>query len=125
MLSMNNKLRPIARKSLQLITRNRTSELSAALQCWSSASSSISTNTRRSISTQREQHFQDIGYLDEENLTIFNTLHEMQVRSCQVYAENDLFGSFDETHNKFNYITYKEFGNQVDNCRTVLRDLGK
>ena len=49
----------------------------------------------------------------------------MQVRSCAVYAENELFGSYDAAENNFKYVTYEEFGNQVDKCRAVLKELGK
>jgi len=116
MLSM--KLRPLANKFLKPIARNRGRELSASLVAqWNSSGN-------RSISTEKENHFKDIGYLDDEGLTIFSTLHDMQVRSCEVYAENELFGSYDEKENNFKYVTYEQFGNQVDKCRAVLKDLG-
>jgi hypothetical protein len=116
---LSTKLRPGAIKFLKPIARNRGRELSGSLATQWSAS------TNRSISTERENHFKDIGYLDDEGLTIFDTIHDMQVRSCDVYAENELFGSYDETENKFKYVTYEEFDKKVDRCRTVLQDLGK
>ena len=113
------KLRPTASKFLNSIARNRGRELSASLATkWNPSGS-------RSISTERENHFKDLGYLNDEGLTIFSTLHNMQVRSCAVYAENELFGSYDAAENNFKYVTYEEFGNQVDKCRAVLKELGK
>ena len=118
MLSM--KIRPVASRFLKPIARNHGRELSASLATpWKQASS------RRSISTERENHFRDLGYLDDQGLTVFSTLHDMQVRSCAVYAENELFGSYDASANNFKYITYEEFGAQVDKCRAALKDLGK
>ena len=49
----------------------------------------------------------------------------MQVNACEVFAKNDLFGTFSEDSKTFEYITYHEFEQRVDCCRTVLRDLGK
>jgi hypothetical protein len=79
----------------------------------------------RSISVEREQEFKEIGYLDDQALTVFDTLYEMQVRSCQIYAENDLFGTYNEAESNFKFITYEEFGTKVDKCRAVLKDLGE
>lgn len=114
------KLRPAANKFLKATTRNRGRELPGSLVAtqWSSS-------TTRSISTERENHFKELGYLDDEGLTIFSTIHDMQVRSCEVYADNELFGSYDEMENKFKYVTYAEFDSKVDKCRAVLKDLGK
>jgi hypothetical protein len=79
----------------------------------------------RFSSTEREKKFQELGFLDEKGLTTFDTLHEMQVRSCKVYAENDLFGTYQKDSNSFEYMTYEEYGDKVDKCRATLRDLGK
>lgn len=51
-------------------------------------------------------------------------IDEMQVNSCKVYADNDLFGTYDEASKSFEYITYQEYANRVDRCRAVLKDLG-
>jgi hypothetical protein len=79
----------------------------------------------RCISTEREKHLQEVGYLDEKGLTAFDTLHEMQLRSCAVFAENDLFGTYDPESEKFVYETFQDYANQVDRCRAVLKDLGE
>lgn len=81
-------------------------------------------NARRFISTEQEKHFQELGYLDERGLTVFDTLHEMQYRSCQVFADNELFGTFNQATGKFEFDTYETYGKQVDTCRALLKDLG-
>jgi hypothetical protein len=65
------------------------------------------------------------GLLDNQGMTVFNTLHELQEVACKVYANNDLFGTFSEQSQKFEYLTYKEFGHKVEECRAVLKHLGK
>jgi len=110
-------LRPIANKFINPITRNRGRELTASLATHWGLSS-------RSISTEKENHYKDIGYLNDDCLTIFSTLHDMQVRSCEVYSENELFGSYRNETDSFHYNTYGEFGEEVNRCRAVLKDLG-
>jgi hypothetical protein len=78
----------------------------------------------RFISSENEKHFHELGYLDERGLTVFDTLHEMQFRSCQVYAQNDLFGTYNPKSDKFEYMTFEEFSQKVHECRAVLKDLG-
>lgn len=63
--------------------------------------------------------------LDDQGLTVFDTLHQMQVNSCQVYKENELFGTYDEASNSFLYMTYEEYNQKVNQCRSLLKDLGK
>ena len=88
------------------------------------SSSILSNGSTRSISSERKEEFQELGYLDERGLTVFDTLHEMQVRSCTVFDENKLFGSYNEAENSYKYITYGEFDDKVNKCRAVLKDLG-
>jgi hypothetical protein len=78
----------------------------------------------QSFSSENEKHFHELGYLDERGLTVFDTLHEMQFRSCQVYAQNDLFGTYNPKSDKFEYMTFEEFSQKVHECRAVLKDLG-
>jgi hypothetical protein len=79
----------------------------------------------RFISSEREKDFQELGFLDENGLTVFDTLHEMQVRACKVYAQNDLFGTYQEGSNSFEYMTYDEYDNKVNQCRAALKTLGE
>jgi long-chain acyl-CoA synthetase len=64
------------------------------------------------------------GVIDDRELVQFQTLHEMQVNSCEVYAQNELFGTYTETSKSFEWMTFAEFAHQVDTCRTILKDMG-
>jgi hypothetical protein len=75
--------------------------------------------------TTREDKFREAGILDEHGLTCFDTLHEMQVRSCMVYSGNDLFGTYNPGSEQFEYMTYQEFDGKINQCRSLLKDLGK
>lgn len=68
--------------------------------------------------------FRDQGLVDSNDLTVFSTLHELQETSCKVYANNDLFGTYNDESGSFEYLTYREFGQKVDKCRAVLKHLG-
>lgn len=85
----------------------------------------LSTATTRSLSTDREKEFQAAGILDENRLLNFDTLHEMQVRACQVFEPKRLFGTYSEESNQFEFMSFGEFGQQVDHVRALLKDLGK
>jgi hypothetical protein len=75
--------------------------------------------------TEQERVFYAQGLVDERGLTIFDTLHEMQVRSCHVYASHPLFGTYSNETQRFEWTTYAYFQDRVDTCRTLLKDLGK
>ena len=70
---------------------------------------------------------QESGILDERNLLKFETLHELQLHSNIAFADNPIFGTYTDEGGdpRFEYITYKEFGEKVNLCRTVLSNLGK
>ncbi|KAL3922082.1 MAG: hypothetical protein SGILL_002396 [Bacillariaceae sp.] len=82
------------------------------------------TTTARYITTEQTEEFQKLGILDDQGLTVFDTLHEMQVNSCKVFSPNELFGTYDEASNSFLYITYDEYSQKVNQCRALLKDLG-
>lgn len=48
----------------------------------------------------------------------------MQINACKVYDTNDFLGTYQETSGAFEYMTYGQFAERVDRCRTVLKDLG-
>lgn len=84
----------------------------------------------RSISTasaEDVQAWRDAGFLDERKLTVFETLHELQDHSCTVFNNNPLFGTYTEQGPapSFEWMTYGEFGDKVDQCRALLKDLGE
>jgi len=74
-----------------------------------------------------EANLRDDGIFDGRDLLKFETLHELQVNASIAFAENKLFG----THTKkegsdesFEWTTFAEYGEQVNQCRSVLKDLG-
>jgi hypothetical protein len=71
---------------------------------------------------QREYYTQ--GWIGSDGLTAFETLHEMQTRSCQVFAEKRLFGTYSDASKAYEWISFAEFDQAVSVCRAVLRDLG-
>lgn len=138
-------VRSTARSATRRLLAAPTPSLSAAAGTtssqWSSTtktSSSIGGGSCTTSSQQQQQHrffsadahpertqkFQELGLLDAEGLTVFETLHEMQVNSCQVYADNELFGTYAQESAQFEYMTYKEYDDKVTACRKVLQDLG-
>lgn len=52
----------------------------------------------------------------------FQSLVDMQIRSCQQYAGNQLFGT--KRNGVYQWITYGEFGRRVDAFRSALAALG-
>ena len=91
------------------------------------AASSVLPDGRRSFSVKLKE-WQEKGYVDERGLTVFDTLHEMQIRSCKTYSDNQLFGTYTEgpdgKNARFEWMTYHEFSVAVDKCRAVLQDIG-
>ena len=71
------------------------------------------------------QGWKERGIIDDRALVSFETLHEMQVNACEVYSANNVFGTYTEASKSFEWMTYNEFGNKVNQCRSVLKDLGK
>lgn len=57
--------------------------------------------------TERQQYY-DMGYVDERALIKFTTLHEMQIRACQIFAKKNLFGTYAPESKQFEWMTYKE-----------------
>lgn len=85
---------------------------------------SILSTSRRFITTDQEKHFQGLGILDDQGLTVFHTLHELQVHSSLIFKENELFGTYEEDSKKYHYKTYDEYNQKVNQCRVLLKDLG-
>lgn len=78
------------------------------------------------LSSQQIEAFQKDGYLDTDQVLVnFDTLHNMQVRGCKVFEQKNLFGTHNKTTSKFDWMTFQEFGDHVDRCRAVLKDLGE
>lgn len=47
-------------------------------------------------------------HLDERGLVQFDTLHNMVVRSCDTFAEKNLFATYSEASKKFEWMTFQE-----------------
>ena len=82
-------------------------------------------NTCRFLTNEQEKHFHEMGCLDKQGMTAFSTLHELQVNSTLVYSENELFGTYNEESKSFQYMTYSEYNEKVNQCRALLKDLGE
>ena len=69
------------------------------------------------------------GVLDSDGLVKFSTLHELHKHSSEVFAGNQLFGTYTAREEgeggDFVWMTYAEWGDRVDTCRAVLRDIGR
>lgn len=88
------------------------------------ASTSTLSTSRRFITTDQEKRFQELGVLDGQGLTKFDTLHELQVNSSIVFKEHDLFGTYNEESKSYHYISYDEYNQTVNRCRVLLKELG-
>jgi hypothetical protein len=84
-------------------------------------------SSKRSFSVELKK-WQELGYVDDKGLTVFDSLHEMQIRSCATYAENELFGTYtqgkDGKEAFFQWMTFQEYATIVNKCRAVLKDIG-
>jgi long-chain acyl-CoA synthetase len=122
-----SKFRSVARltfiKPSVVATSNRVVKAAAITHNIDGLSSTLSTS-RRSVSTDQEKHFQELGVLDDQGLTTFNTLHELQVNSSLVFKDQELFGTYVEESKSYDYITYDEYSQRVNKCRVLLKDLG-
>jgi hypothetical protein len=107
---------------------------SSLLRNSSNVRSQLSQQSPRSLSsgaashaalTPQEQVFYEQGILDERGLTVFSTLHDMQVNSCQVYAGKKLFGTYGEASKQFEWMTFQDYAHRVDQCRAMLKNLGE
>jgi hypothetical protein len=81
--------------------------------------------------------------MDSRGLLQFETLHEMNTNATIAFRDNPLFGTYaagpiaeenvlkdkgegeGEGKGKFVWMTYGEYGDLVNRCRTVLRDIGE
>jgi len=73
---------------------------------------------------------QERGIFDSNNLLNFDTLHELQTNATIAFADNPLFGTYqgqegeEDSPSSFEWMSYSDYGEKVDACRTVLKDLG-
>ena len=114
------------RKVSVLSSLSSTSNTYLGSGCSSKTRASTPFTSTKSFSTASIESLQKQGILDDRELLQFNTLHELQKNACIAFSDNEIFGTFVENKEKgdFEWMTYKEFGDKVDQCRCVLRDLG-
>ena len=98
--------------------------ITARLSERATASSLVLDHRRFYTTPAEEEQFRKEGLLDENGLTVFDTLHEMIHGSCRVYSRNDVFGTYNPQSAKFEYMSYQEFGTKVDQCRSMLKNIG-
>ena len=125
---LTTKLRPFAGRISRISHTGATSKSTA--KALASAynieiPTSVSSTPRRFITTEQETFFQERGFLDAQGMTAFNTLHELQVHSSHVFSKNELFGTYEEQSNTFKFMTYDEYNQKVNQCRSLLKDLGE
>ena len=76
--------------------------------------------------------------MDSNGLLQFTTLYEMNRNATIAFKDNPLFGTYKaaeieenvvkdqpEAKGSFEWMTYGEYAELVDRCRTVLKDVGK
>eukprot|EP00934_Nitzschia_sp_Nitz4_P008682 Nitzschia sp. Nitz4//scaffold22_size323478//280954//283102//NITZ4_000583-RA/size323478-augustus-gene-0.212-mRNA-1//1//CDS//3329543165//8672//frame0 len=74
-----------------------------------------------SLGTITPRFFSEVG--NRDTLT-FDTLHELQIKACDTYGENPVFGTFDPSFGEYKYMSYADYGQQVDRCRSLLSQAG-
>ena len=98
------------------------------LESWSHQKTEINGEKKSFFSTQSDASLREQGIFDERNLLKFDTLHELQERATIAFADNPIFGTHTEREGQkaqFEWMKFSEYGEKVNHCRTVLKDLGK
>ena len=85
---------------------------------------SRSFSSATALSSSQLQHFQKEGLLDETGRTQYETLHELQANACQIYADNPLFGTYQNEEEGFVWMTYQQFNQTVSHTRALLSHIG-
>lgn len=99
--------------------------MAAKIPCLLSPSSkSHSFRSNRRVASPLSRFFTTVAKSSsEDDYLDFSTLHSLNANAVKAYASNPLFGTF--RHDKFEWMTYEEFGKRVDLCRALLKDVGK
>ena len=92
-------------------------------------------STSTTLSSEKNLTRDDV--LDSDGLLQFTTLHEMNHLASIAFKDNPLFGTYKaalveenvvkdqkDAQGSFEWMTYGEYGEMVNKCRTVLKDLG-
>jgi len=90
--------------------------------------SSSTNNTHTPTLSEPLESLQAQGIVNGESLLKFQTIHELQKHACKVFAKNPLFGTYksveDDSLGTFSWMSYQEFGDNVNLCRQVLKNFG-
>eukprot|EP00586_Coscinodiscus_wailesii_P005892 CAMPEP_0172488806 /NCGR_PEP_ID=MMETSP1066-20121228/18529_1 /TAXON_ID=671091 /ORGANISM="Coscinodiscus wailesii, Strain CCMP2513" /LENGTH=676 /DNA_ID=CAMNT_0013256273 /DNA_START=120 /DNA_END=2150 /DNA_ORIENTATION=+ len=105
-----------SRKLVQQSTSRVIPILRRHLPCLATTTSSLS---RRFLSSTGAS---EAKLVDENNDLQFSTLYELTTNASLHFAENNLFGTFND--GKYEWMTYADYGKKVATCRSLLRDLG-
>ena len=71
-----------------------------------------SNNVNRSFTSSRA--------ISSAQITEFENLCELQAKACETFSDRPCFGSRSEKGDKYDWISYKEFGRRVEKFRNVL-----
>ena len=109
-----------SRTVLKQLARSASCRGSETLRLFSAAASAVPED----VDTSSEKAFRRDIPFDENGFIEFNNLHDLQVFASQEFAERDLFGTFSPESKSFEWISFADYGNRVDQCRALLKDLG-
>jgi hypothetical protein len=126
-LLLNSQLQTSLRKYASQRSRYVTNLIVASSQDYKLSTHQNVSKSVVSFSSQSNSSLQERGIFDEHNLLKFDTLHELQSNASIAFADNPLFGKYVKPEGqdaKFEYMTYSDFGDKVDTCHALLKDLG-
>ena len=63
-------------------------------------------------------------YNAHPSLTRFHVF-DFSLSLLKAYSENPLYGTYNEARGQYEYMKYEDFGRKVQECRAVLKNLGK
>jgi len=123
-------------RALSQLNRTAASSPRATLSALSGCSRFFASSQPASSSSEGKQLTrQDV--LDSDGLLQFKTLHEMNYYASIAFKENPLFGTYKAPEvednvvkdpsgalGTFEWMSYGEYGEMVEKCRAVLKDIG-
>lgn len=84
--------------SQRLDTKNRSTSSSAI----------VHDAIRTGMTIEQRQKFYEMGYVDDRSLLCFDNLHDMQLRACDVFSTKNLFSTYSDETEKFEWMTFNE-----------------
>jgi hypothetical protein len=115
-----------------------TARLPASATTAAAAAASCHQPAIRYLSSSNNETLTRDDVMDSNGLLQFTTLHEMNRNAAIAFKDNPLFGTYKpaaveenvvqdkpEAKGSFEWMTYGEYAELVDRCRTVLKDVGE